>query len=75
MVRYFLLILLIVSLCVPAYAQFGSRKFGQGNFGVFKFGIQKFENVNDPSVSLPDGALLYLSDDIQYLGDTLTYNP
>lgn len=79
MFRYFLFILLVVSLCVPAYAQFGGRKFGQGNFGRFQFGIQKFENV-DESVdgeidSLPDGALMFLGDDLQFLGDTLTYNP
>lgn len=79
MFRYFLFILLVVSLCVPAYAQFGGRKFGQGNFGRFQFGIHKFENV-DESVdgeidSLPDGALMFLGDDLQFLGDTLTYNP
>lgn len=78
MFRYFLFILLVVSLCVPAYAQFGGRKFGQGNFGRFQFGIQKFENVDesvDGEDELPEGALMFLGDDLKFLGDSLTYNP
>lgn len=72
MIRYFLLIALIVSLSLPAYAQFGGRKFGQGNFGRFQFGIQKFENT-DESIDgetdyIPDGAVF--DTDLQIVKDT-----
>lgn len=45
MFRWLLLIIFVVSLSVPAQAQFGGRKFGIGMFGGLVFGVNSFEDI------------------------------
>lgn len=75
--RFIVLSIILLFFVVPVcFAAFGGNPAGQDQMGQGGFSTGAFgEKVSSSGGSTPNGTLLYLGNELTYLGATLTYNP